>query len=177
MSNQKLSPCKELVKECVLKRPMTFMKLVSETQCASETVEKYLSEFLKDTIIKQKKGKFRIIYSPELQEDILEFYELLLNPTIKAIVIVLLKSNVELSQIELISITEKSNPSISRGLKILLEKRIIRRNYHAPYSTYKINNKDEVFEKLHKTYPDVYHNLNKFELCHPQPKIFLDVHQ
>ena len=87
------------------------------------------------------------------------------------------KISTDLSQIELVSITEKSNPSISRGLKILLEKRIIRRNYHAPYSTYKINNKDEVFEKLHKTYPDVYHNFNKFELCHPQPKIFLDIHQ
>ena len=59
MSNQKLSPCKESVKECVLKRPMTFMKLVSETQCASETVEKYLSEFLKDTIIKQKKRQIQ----------------------------------------------------------------------------------------------------------------------
>ena len=177
MSNQKLSPCKESVKECVLKRPMTFMKLVSETQCASETVEKYLSEFLKEMSIKQKKGKFRIVYSPELQENILEFYELLLNPTIKAIVIVLLKSNTELSQIELVSITEKSNPSISRGLKILLEKRIIRRNYHAPYSTYKINNKDEIFEKLHKTYPNVVHNFDEFELCYPQPKIFLDVHQ
>ena len=177
MVNQKLSPCKESVKECVLKRPMTFMKLVSETQCASETVEKYLSEFLKDTIIKQKKGKFRIIYSPELKEDILEFYESLLNPTIKAIVIVLLKSNIPLSQIELVSITEKSNPSISRGLKLLLEKRSIRRNYHAPYSTYEINNKNEVFEKLHKTYPEITHNFDEFELCHPQPKIFLDIHQ
>ena len=93
MSNQKLSTCKESVKKYVLKRPITFMKLVSETQCASETVEKYLSEFIKEMSIKQKKGKFRIIYSPELQENILEFYELLLNPTIKAIVIVLLKSN------------------------------------------------------------------------------------
>jgi len=177
MSNQKLSPCKESVKECVLKRPMTFMKLVSETQCASETVEKYLSEFIKETSIKEKKGKFRIVYSPELEENIIEFYELLLNPTIKAIVTVLLKSNIELSQMELVSITEKSSPSISRGLKILLEKRIIRRNYHAPYSTYKIKNKDEVFEKLHKTYPNMYNNFNEFELCHPQPKIFLDVHK
>ena len=59
MSNQKLSPCKESVKECVLKRPVTFMKLVSETQCATETVEKYLSEFLDETIVKQKKGKFK----------------------------------------------------------------------------------------------------------------------
>ena len=177
MSNQKLIPCKESVKECVLKRPMTFMKLVSETQCASETVEKYLSEFLNDTIIKQKKGKFRIIYSPELDNEILEFYELLLNPTIKAIVIVLLKSNMELSQIELVSITEKSNPSISRGLKLLLEKRIIKRNYHAPYSTYMINDKEDVLKKIHKTYPDIYQNFNEFELCYPQPKIFLDIHQ
>jgi len=177
MSNQKLSPCKESVKECVLKRPMTFMKLVSETQCASETVEKYLSEFLTETSIKQKKGKFRIIYSPELDNGILEFYELLLNPTIKAIVIVLLKSTTELSQIELVSITEKSNPSISRGLKLLLEKRIIRRNYHAPYSTYKINDKEDILKKIHKTYPDIYQNFDEFELCYPQPKIFLDIHQ
>jgi len=177
MSNQKLSPCKESVKECVLQRPMTFMKLVSETQCASETVEKYLSEFLNETIIKQKKGKFRIIYSPELDNEILEFYELLLNPTIKAIVIVLLKSTSELSQIELVSITEKSNPSISRGLKLLLEKRIIKRNYHAPYSTYKINDKEDVLKKIHKTYPNIYQNLDEFELCYPQPKIFLDIHQ
>jgi predicted transcriptional regulator len=177
MSNQKLSPCKESVKECVLKRPMTFMKLVSETQCASETVEKYLSEFLNDTTIKQKKGKFRIIYSPELDNEILEFYELLLNPTIKAIVIVLLKSTTELSQIELVSITEKSNPSISRGLKLLLEKRIIKRNYHAPYSTYKINDKEDVLKKIHKTYPNIYQNFDEFELCYPQPKIFLDIHQ
>ena len=68
----------------------------------------------------QKKGKFRIVYSPKLEGEIVEFYELLLNPTIKAIVIVLLKSENPLSQIELVSITEKSNPSISRGLKQLL---------------------------------------------------------
>ena len=74
MSNQKLSPCKKSVKECILKRPVTFMKLVSETQCATETAEKYLSIFLEDTIVKQKKGKFRIIYSPELDKTVVEFY-------------------------------------------------------------------------------------------------------
>ena len=177
MYNQKLSPCKESVKECVMKRPMTFMKLVSETQCASETVEKYLSEFLKETVIEQKKGKFRIVYSPKLEDEIVEFYELLLNPTIKAIVTVLLKSENPLSQIELVSITEKSNPSISRGLKQLLQKRIIQRNYHAPYSTYGIINKKKIFENLEKTYPEIRNNFDKFELCYPQPKIFLDVHQ
>ena len=156
---------------------MTFMKLVSETQCASETVEKYLSEFIKDTIIKQKKGKFRIVYAPELEENVLDFYELLLNPTIKAIVIVLLKSENPLSQIELVSITEKSNPSISRGLKQLLDKRIMQRNYHAPYSTYQIINKEKIFQMLKKTQPVINENFDKFELCYPQPKIFLDVHQ
>ena len=177
MYNQKLSPCKESVKECVMKRPMTFMKLVSETQCASETVEKYLSEFLKETVIEQKKGKFRIVYSPKLEDEIVEFYELLLNPTIKAIVTVLLKSENPLSQIELVSITEKSNPSISRGLKQLLQKRIIQRNYHAPYSTYGIINKKKIFDNLEKTYPEIRNNFDEFELCYPQPKIFLDVHQ
>ena len=113
----------------------------------------------------------------KLEYEILEFYELLLNPTIKAIVIVLLKSTTELSQIELVSITEKSNPSISRGLKLLLEKRIIKRNYHAPYSTYKINDKEDVLKKIHKTYPNIYQNFDEFELCYPQPKIFLDIHQ
>ena len=156
---------------------MTFMKLVSETQCASETVEKYLSEFLNDTIIKQKKGKFRIVYAPELEENVLDFYELLLNPTIKAIVIVLLKSENPLSQIELVSITEKSNPSISRGLKQLLDKRIMQRNYHAPYSTYQIINKEKIFQMLKKTQPVINENFDKFELCYPQPKIFLDIHQ
>jgi len=156
---------------------MTFMKLVSETQCASETVEKYLSEFLNDTIIKQKKGKFRIVYAPELEENVLEFYELLLNPTIKAIVIVLLKSENPLSQIELVSITEKSNPSISRGLKQLLDKRIMQRNYHAPYSTYQIINKEKIFQMLKKTQPVINENFDEFELCYPQPKIFLDIHQ
>ena len=160
-----------------MQRPITFMKLVSETQCASETVEKYLSELLKDTIIKQKKGKFRIAYAPELEQNVLEFYELLLNPTIKAIVIVLLKSENPLSQIELVSITEKSNPSISRGLKQLLDKRIIQRNYHAPYSTYEIINKEKIFQMLEKTQPEIHKNFDKFELCYPQPKIFLDVHQ
>jgi len=174
---QKFSPCKESVKKCIMERPMTFMKLVSETQCASETVEKYLTQFLKEMIIKQKKGKFRIIFSPKIEKEIVQFYELLLNPTIKAIVIVLLKSQCPLSQIELVSITTKSNPSISRGLKELLDKRIIQRNYHAPYSTYGIHNKKEVFEKLDKTYPEIKENFDKFELEHPQPKIFLEIHQ
>jgi len=88
---------------------------------ATETVEKYLSIYIEKNSIKQKKSKFRILYSPELKEEVIEFYELLLNPTTKAILLVLLKSNLALSQIELVATIEKSNPSISRGLKVLLE--------------------------------------------------------
>ena len=177
MSKQMQAPCKELVLEKILENPTTFMKLVSECQCATETVEKYLSIYIEKNSIKQKKGKFRVLYSPELDEKIVEFYELLLNPTTKAILLVLLKSNLALSQIELVATIEKSNPSISRGLKILLEKRMIKRNYHAPFNTYEIFNKTKLFDILKKTYPRIATNFEQFDLCYPKPKIFLDVYQ
>ena len=145
MSKQIQTSCRELVLEKILQKPTTFMKLVSECQCATETVEKYLSIYIEKKFIRQKKGKFRVLYSPELEDDVIEFYELLLNPTTKAILLVLLKSKPALSQIELVAIIEKSNPSISRGLKILLQRRMIKRNYHAPFSTYQISNKTKLF--------------------------------
>ena len=169
--------CKEAVLNRVLEKPTTFMKLVSECQCATETVEKYLLVYIEKNSIKQKKGKFRVLYSPELDEEIVEFYELLLNPTAKAILLVLLKSNLALSQIELVATIEKSTPSISRGLKLLLKKRMIKRNYHAPFSTYDVYNKVKLFEMLEKAYPRIATNFQQFDLCYPKPKIFLDIHQ
>lgn len=59
------------------------MKLVSKSQCATETVEKYVKILLNDHKIDQKKGKFRILYSPKLKLKEIQFYELLLNPTVK----------------------------------------------------------------------------------------------
>ena len=174
MRIQKISTCRESVKQQILKRPVTFMKLVSETQCATETVEKYLSEFLKEILVKEKKGKFRIIYPAKINAEIIKFYELMLNPTIKTITVVLVKSENALSQIELVAITGKSNPSISRGLKELMQRNLIQRNYHAPFSTYELINKNKIIELLHNTYPEIYHNLDEFELEHPQPKLFLE---
>jgi len=136
----------------ILKNPTTFMKLVSESGCAAETVEKYVKNYIKNNKIYQKKGKFRILYSPSLKLSQLEFYELMLNPTIKAIVLVLLKSK-SLSQIELSAITDKSNPSISRNLKLLMDKKIIKRNYHAPFSTYHIPDKSNIKSILNETNP------------------------
>ena len=166
--------CSESILNTILEKPTTFMKLVSESGCATETVEKYVTIHLKDNKIYEKKGKFRILYSPTLTSMELEFYKLMLNPSIRAVVLVLLKSK-SLSQIELVAITDKSNPSISRSLKQLLDKKIIRRNYHAPYSTYQIINKKKLYPLLETTIPNIANNFNQFDLCYPKPSLFLSV--
>ena len=177
ISPQKIRPaCGESILNIVLNRPITFMKLVSESGCATETVEKYVKTHIKSNLIHQKKGKFRIFYSPNLKKTQLEFYELTLNPTIKAIILILLKSKT-LSQVELVAISDKSNPSISRGLKLLMNKKIIRRNYHAPFSTYYIPNKKYIISMLNKTNPVLATNFEHFDLCYPKPSIFLSVFQ
>jgi predicted transcriptional regulator len=167
--------CRQIILNTILSKPITFMKLVSESQCATETVEKYVKLLLNDYEINEKKGKFRILYSPGINLQEIQFYELMLNPTVKAVTLVLLKSN-PLSQIELVAITDKSNPSISRALKLLLHNRLITRNYNAPYSTYQIINKTKVHELLKITVPSISDNLDKFDLCYPRPSIFLDIH-
>ena len=174
MSNTtKLISCEDKVLKTIQQKPMTFMKLVEDSGCATETVEKYLSIHLNENKICQKKGKFRILHSPKLTSDEIQFYELMLNPTIKAVVLVLLKSK-SLSQIELVSITDKSNPSISRALKNLLDKKLIKRNYHAPFSTYEINDKELLFSILKITHPNISNNYDQFDLCYPKPIIFLN---
>jgi predicted transcriptional regulator len=166
--------CKETILKTILSKPTTFMKLVSESGCATETVEKYLTIHLDENKIYQKKGKFRILYSPQLQSFELDFYESMLNPTIKSVLLVLLKSK-PLSQIELVAITDKSNPSVSRALKTLFDKKIIRRNYHAPYSTYEVINKSKLYGILEKTIPIIANNFDQFDLCYPKPSLFLSV--
>ena len=166
--------CGADVLDIVLSKPITFMKLVSESGCATETVEKYVKSHLLSNNICQKKGKFRILYSPVLTPFHLEFYELMLNPTIKTMVLVMLKSK-PLSQIELVAITDKSNPSASRGLKLLMDKKIIRRNYHAPFSTYYIVNKLKIISTLTETNPTIANNFDQFDLCYPKPSIFLSI--
>jgi len=177
MSNNQLirkSPCSKSILNKILEKPITFMKLVSESGCATETVEKYVRIHLNENKINEKKGKFRILYSPKLQRYEIDFYQLMLNPTIKSVVLVLLKSK-PLSQIELVAITDKSNPSISRSLKVLLDEKIIRRNYHAPYSTYQIVNKSNIISILQITIPPIANNFDQFDLCYPKPSLFLSI--
>jgi len=167
--------CRQIILNTILSKPITFMKLVSESHYATETVEKYVKLLLDDYDINETKGKFRILYSPGITLQEIEFYALMLNPTVKAVTLVLLKSN-PLSQIELVAITDKSTPSISRSLKLLIHNRIIRRNYHAPYSTYQIINKTKIREILKITIPSISNNFDKFDLCYPKPSIFLDIY-
>ena len=167
--------CQQIILNSILFKPITFMRLVSESKCASETVEKYVKILLDDYKINEKKGKFRIFYSPLLNSNEIEFYELMLNPTVKAVTLVLLKSK-PLSQIELVAITDKSNPSVSRALRLLFDHKLITRNYHAPFSTYNIINKSKVLSFLKITSPVISNNFDKFDICYPKPSIFLDVH-
>ena len=152
------------------------MKLVAESGCASETVEKYVNIHLNDKKVRQKKGKFRILYSSEINLVELEFYQLMLNPTIKAVLLILLKSQ-PLSQVELVAISDKSNPSVSRSLKSLFDRKIIKRNYNAPYSTYEIIDKSKVILLLETTNPTIADNFNEFDICYPKPSIFLSIHE
>ena len=170
---KKLIPCHDKVLKIIQEKPITFMKLVESSGCATETVEKYVSLHLSENEICQKKSKFRILYSPELTDNELEFYELMLNFTIKSVVLILLKSK-PLSQIELVAITEKSNPSISRALRNLLDKKLIKRNYHAPFSTCEIIDKPLIFSILKITHPNILNNYDQFDLCYPKPIIFVN---
>ena len=167
--------CKDDILKTILAKPTTFMKLVSESGCATETVEKYVTLHLNENKIHQKKGKFRILYSPNLESSELEFYQLMLNPTIKAVLLVLLKSK-PLSQIELVAITDKSNPSVSRSLKTLFDRKIIKRNYNAPYSTYEIVSKSKLYSLLESTIPNIANNFESFDLCYPKPSVFLSIY-
>jgi len=167
--------CRQIILDIILSKPITFMRLVSESQCATETVEKYVKLLIDDYEINEKKGKFRILYSPLLSLHEIKFYELMLNPTVKAVTLVLLKSK-PLSQIELVAIIDKSNPSVSRALRLLFDHKLITRNYNAPYSTYQIFSKSKVHVFLKTTSPVISNNFDKFDICYPKPTIFLDVH-
>ena len=167
--------CQQIILNIILSKPVTFMRLVSESNCASETVEKYVKLLIDDYKINEKKGKFRILYSPLMNSQEIEFYELMLNPTVKAVTLVLLKSK-PLSQIELVAITDKSNPSVSRALRLLIKHNLITRTYHAPYSTYQIIDSSKVLSFLKITSPVISNNFDKFDTCYPKPSIFLDIH-
>jgi len=146
--------CKAQIQEVVEKEPITFMNLVSNVECVSETVDIFVKELRNQGKIAERKSKFRILYNPKIQLEKIEFFELMLTPTTRSIVLLMMKTS-EISQLELEEILTKSRPSISRSLKILVENRLIEKIYHSPKMTYKIQNKPKIVSWMKITHPKI----------------------
>ena len=142
--------CKENILESILFEPVTFMNLVTTVECSPETVNKYVHELEEQKKIIHKKGKFKIFYNPLLEIEKIDFYELMLNNSIRSTVSTLLCSK-ELSQFEIEQKTLKSRPTVSRTLSVLVQNNIVQIHYHAPYKTYLIKNKPKIISWIRQT--------------------------
>jgi len=142
--------CKESILQSILFEPVTFMNLVTRVNCSPQTVNKYVCELENSRKITHKKGKFKIFYNPVLELEKIEFYELMLNNSIKLIVSILLHSN-DLSQSEIVEKMLKSRPTVSRTLSVLIQNDIIQIKYHAPFKTYSIKNKLKIISWIKQT--------------------------
>ena len=142
--------CKESILQSILFEPVTFMNLVTRVNCSPQTVNKYVCELENSRKITHKKGKFKIFYNPVLELEKIEFYELMLNNSIKLIVSILLHSN-DLSQSEIVEKMLKSRPTVSRTLSVLIQNDIIQIKYHAPFKTYSIKNKSKIISWIKQT--------------------------
>jgi len=142
--------CKENILKSILSEPITFMNLVTTVNCSPETVNKYVHELENQKKITHKKGKFKIFYNPVLELEKIDFYELLLNNSIRSTVSLLLYSK-PLSQFEIEQKTLKSRPTVSRTLSVLVKNQIIQIQYHAPFKTYSIKNKSKIISWIKQT--------------------------
>ena len=142
--------CKKTILESILFEPITFMNLVTTVDCSPETVNKYVHELEDQKKIIHKKGKFKIFYNPVLELEKIDFYELMLNNSIRSTVSMLLSSN-HLSQFEIEQKTLKSRPTVSRTLSTLVQNQIVQIQYHAPFKTYFIKNKPKIISWIKQT--------------------------
>ena len=142
--------CKENILEYILFEPVTFMNLVTAVNCSPETVNKYVHELENQNKIIHKKGKFKIFYNPELELEKIDFYELMLNNSIRTTVSLLLTSK-DLSQVEIEQKSLKSRPTVSRTLSVLVQNNIVQIQYHAPFKTYFIKNKPKIISWIKQT--------------------------
>jgi len=145
-----LMKCKEKILQSILFEPVTFMNLVTIVNCSPETVNKYVHELEDQKKIIHKKGKFKIFYNPELELEKIDFYELMLNNSIRSTVSLLLTSK-DLSQFEIEQRTLKSRPTVSRTLSVLVTNNIVQIQYHAPFKTYLIKNKPKIISWIKQT--------------------------
>jgi len=113
-------------------------------------VNKYVHELEDQKKIIHKKGKFKIFYNPELELEKINFYELMLNNSIRSTVFLLLISK-NLSQFKIEQKTLKSRPTVSRTLSVLVQNNIVQIHYHAPFKTYLIKNKPKIISWVKQT--------------------------
>ena len=142
--------CKAKILQSILFEPVTFMNLVTIVNCSPETVNKYVHELEDKKKIIHKKGKFKIFYNPKLELEKINFYELMLNNSIRSTMFLLLISK-DLSQFEIEQKTLKSRPTVSRTLSVLVQNNIVQIHYHAPYKTYLIKNKPKIISWIEQT--------------------------
>ena len=145
-----MGECRKNILQSILFEPITFMNLVTAVNCSPETMNRYVNELVDQKKILYKKGKFKIFYNPELELEKIDFYELMLNNSIRLVTFLLLTSK-NLSQFEIVQKIFKSRPTVSRTLSVLVQNNIVEINYHAPYKTYLIKNKPKIISWVKQT--------------------------
>ena len=147
-----MTNCKDQTLNIILDRPVTISEILSNVDCVYETVNSYLVDFEKIGKIRHKKSKFSIFYNPELEFEKIDFFEFMLNSTTKSTILLLLKTS-ELSQSKICSTIGKSPPSISRTLKLLVQRNIVETHYNSPGKTYSLKDKFLIISWIKDTHP------------------------
>jgi len=150
-----MSICKQKVLEIISQQPITFVELTRQTTCATETICKYVTELEQSRQISTKKSKYKIFYNPKMDLKKIEFFELMLNSSIKKTVLTLLDSQ-DLSQEQIQQTISKSRPTVSRSLSALVAYGIVQIKYHAPFKTFYIKDKSKILSWINETNPALY---------------------
>jgi len=150
--------CKDQTLKIVLNRPVTLSDILANVDCVYETVNRHLVDLECKGKISSKKSKFSIFHKPELEFEKIDFFELMLNSTIKSTILLMLKSS-NLTQSEICSIVGKSPPSISRTLKSLIQRNIVETLYNSPGKTYSLKNKFLLISWMKDTHPGLINSM------------------
>ena len=153
-----MTNCKEQTLNIILKRPVTLSDILSNVDCVYETVNQHLKDLEKVGKISTKKSKYSIFYKPELEFEKIDFFELMLNSTMRSTTLLLIKTS-HLSQSEICGIINKSSPSVSRSLKILIQRNIVDSSYNSPGKTYSLKNKFLIISWMNETHPGLLDSL------------------
>ena len=153
-----MTDCKDQTLKIVLNRPVTLSDILTNVDCVYETVNRHLVDLEYKGKISSKKSKFSIFHKPELEFEKIDFFELMLNSTAKSTIFLMLKSS-HLSQSEICSIVGKSSPSISRTLKVLIQRNIVETRYNSPGKTYSLKNKFLLISWMKDTHPDLINSM------------------